>query len=388
MYAYKTEVELVQKQKNKTHQGIGVCRFLFNAYIQYNEEVYEKEQRFVSHMEFDKYVNHELKKEKPWIDTCHSKARKQALKNAETAFKKFFKGEAKYPKFKKKGKQDVKLYLPKNNETDFIIERHRAKIPFLGWVKFKEKGYVPEGIQVSSCTISQKGDRYYVSFLVKPKQKKHTPVLRKKGVGIDVGLKDFAITSDGVVFGNINKSRKVRRLETTLKRAQRSLSRKLESYKQRKKEGKLNEGEYGANIKKAILRVQSLHRKLANIRHAYVKQVASQVVKTKPSYITIEDLNIKGMMKNKHLSKSIASQNFYRFRLWLEQACKKHGIELRMVDRFYPSSKLCSKCNTKKTKLSLSERVFTCDNCESTMDRDVNASLNLEQATEYTILVG
>lgn len=390
MYAYKTEVELAEHQKTRTHQGTGVCRYLFNAYISYNQEMYAKEKRFVSHMEFDKYVNHVLKKEKPWINTCHSKARKQALKNGETAFKKFFKGESKFPKFKKKGKQDVKLYLPKNNATDFAIERHRAKIPFLGWVKFKEKGYVAEAIDVSSCTISQQGARYFVSFLVKPTSStgKPLPILRKKGVGIDVGLKDFAITSDGEVFGNINKSRKIRRLGVALKRANRSLSRKLEAYKKRKKESKLHANEYGANIKKAILRVQNLHRKLANIRHAYIKQVISEVVKTKPSYVTIEDLNIKGMMKNKHLSKAIASQNFYRFRLWLEQACTKNNIELRIVHRFYPSSKLCSNCGVKKIKLSLSERTFCCEVCGNTLDRDLNASLNLEQATDYTILVG
>jgi putative transposase len=388
VYAYKVEIELVNKQKMKIHQGIGICRFLYNAFIKHNEEIYEKEKKFISHMEFDKYVNHTLKKQYSWIDSCHSKARKKAVANAETAFRKFFKGEANYPKLKKKGKQDVKLYLPKNNKTDFVIERHRAKIPFLGWVRLKEKGYVPEGNDISSCTISQKGNRYFVSFLFKVEKKETKQTLQKKGIGIDVGLKHFAVTSDGDVFNNINKSRKVRRLEVTLKRAQRSLSRKLESHKKRKKDKKLNPEEYGSNIKKAILKIQNLHRRLSNIRWSYTKNVINEVVKTKPLYITIEDLNVRGMMKNKHVSRVIANQNFYRFKVWLEQACKKRNIEFRMVDRFYPSSKLCSNCGTKKTKLSLSERTFECECCGSKLDRDYNASINLENAKVYKVLVG
>lgn len=388
MYAHKVEINPLYHQKIKIHQGIGVCRFLYNAYIKYNEELYEKEKRFVSHMEFDKYVNHTLKVEKPWINACHSKARKKALANAETAFMKFFKGKANYPKLKKKGKQEVKLYLPKNNKTDFVVERHRAKVPFLGWVRLKEKGYIPKGSDISSCTISQKGNRYFISFLVKSEKKKAKHPLRNKGIGIDLGLKDFAITSEGDVFGNINKSRKVRRLEVTLKRAQRCLSRKLELYKKRKKIQKLNPEEYGANIKKEILRIQNLHRKLTNIRWSYTQQVVAQVVKTKPFYMTIEDLNVRGMMKNKHVSKAISNQNFYRFKVWLEQACKKYGIELRMVDRFYPSSKLCSNCGTKKIKLSLSERIYECSCCGIKLDRDYNASLNLEHAKEYEVVVG
>jgi putative transposase len=388
MFAYKIEMEPIQIQKVKIHQGIGVCRFLYNAYIKHNEEVYEREGRFVSHMEFAKYVNHTLRKDRPWINTCHSKARKKALANAETAYLKFFKGDSKYPKLKKKGKQDVKIYLPKNNAKDFVIERHRAKIPFLGWVRLKEKGFLPEGTDISSCTISQKGDRYFISFLVKSDQRATKQTLRNKGVGIDVGLKSFATTSDGKVFGNINKSKKVRRLEVTLKRAQRSLSRKLESYKVRKRLSKILLNEYGANIKKAIVKIQNLHRRLTNIRWSYTKSVVNEVVKTKPLYITIEDLNVRGMMQNKHLSRVIANQNFFRFKVWLGQACRKSNIELRIVDRFYPSSKLCSNCGTKKTRLSLSERTFVCEHCGTNLDRDYNASINLENAKQYTILVG
>ena len=383
MYAYKVEIQPTERQKQLIHQNIGVCRFVYNTYISYNQEIYEKEKRFVSAIDYDKHINAVVKKELPWIKTCNTKARKQSLFNAEKAYKNFFTGKSKFPRFKKKNKQDVKVYLPKNNATDFAIERHRAKMPLLGYVRLKEKGYIPEGLAVSSCTISQKGNRYYVSFLTKAAKQIPIPLM-KKGVGMDVGLKEFAVCSNKKRFSNINRSRTIRRLEITLQRKQRALSRKLEAKKKRKQK---NENEWGANIKKNILVIQKLYQKLQNIRHAYLRHVITEVVKTKPQYITIEDLHIKGMMKNKYLSRHIGNQNFYCFRTFLEQTCRKYGIELRMVDRWYPSSKTCFQCKNKKTNLSLSERTFSCK-CGYKEDRDMNAALNLEHATEYTVLVG
>uniref|UniRef100_UPI0021BD6BF7 RNA-guided endonuclease InsQ/TnpB family protein n=2 Tax=Bacillus TaxID=1386 RepID=UPI0021BD6BF7 len=136
---------------------------------------------------------------------------------------------------------------------------------------------------------------------------------------------------------------------------------------------------------KNVLRVQKLHARLANIRIEYVKSIVTNVVKTKPTFITVEDLNVKGMMKNKHLSKTIAKQSFFAFQTWLLTKCEEYGIELRQVDRFYPSSKLCSCCSQKKADLKLSDRVYTCER-GNVMDRDLNAAINLLQAKEYTIL--
>lgn len=390
MKAYKTEIYLNPKQLHTFANTAGVCRFLYNAFIDYNQKLYEKERTFCSGMNFDKHVNNKLAIENPWIKEVSSKARKKAIMNADTAFRRFFKGESRFPRFKKKNRQDVKVYFPKNNATDLTVERHRIKVPTFGWIVLKEKGYVPADAEVSSCTMEQKAGKFFISVLVKNAVPAPKPVLRSDGMGIDLGLKEFAMTSDGQLFKNINKSRRIKQLERKLKREQRSLSRKYEYYKKiknQKKQEKPNETmNQRKNLHKNIRRVQILHLRLTNIRNAYQDYVIREVAKTKPSFIALENLNVRGMIKNKHLSKAISNQKFYEFKLKLKNKCQKLGIELREVDRFYPSSKLCSSCGEKKVALSLSERLFTCAPCGYKMDRDKNAAVNLKQAKKYTIL--
>ncbi|MEQ8197044.1 MAG: transposase, partial [Clostridiaceae bacterium] len=209
--AYKIEVKPTKKQIIKIHQTIGVSRFIYNFYISYNKEVYEKEKRFVSGMDFSKWMNNEYlsnNQDKIWIKEVSSKAVKQAVMNGDKAFKKFFDGKAGFPKFKKKRNQDVKAYFPKNNKTDWTIERHRVKVPTLGWIRLKEFGYIPVNSIVKSGTVSQKADRYYVSILVEENVKiNNNPY--SKGIGVDLGLKDFAVCSNGMTKKNINKTSKV-----------------------------------------------------------------------------------------------------------------------------------------------------------------------------------
>ncbi|WP_078430058.1 RNA-guided endonuclease InsQ/TnpB family protein [Alkalihalobacterium alkalinitrilicum] len=233
--------------------------------------------------------------------------------------------------------------------------------------------------------VGSKAGRYYVSVLCEVEVSTKEEQLTQEGVGIDLGIKTFAVCSNDATFPNINKTVHVRKLEKKLRREQRSLSRKYEFFY---KETKTKGGEPATkrtNLQKNLLRVQRFHQRLAKIRQEYVKSVVNQVVKTKLSFITIEYLNIKGMMKNKHLSKAIAKQCFYEFTKWLEAKCRENGIELRQVGRFYPSSKTCSQCGQVKKDLRLKDRVFTCS-CGHRTDRDKNASLNLVQAKEYTIL--
>ena len=199
-------------------------------------------------------------------------------------------------------------------------------------------------------------------------------------MGIDVGIKDFAICSNNKVYKNINKTSKVKKIEKKLKREQRKLSRKYESLKIRNKKEK-GEATH-QNIQKQIFRVQKLHQRLSNIRTDYINKTLSSIVKQKPSYITIEDLNVSGMMKNKHLSKAIASQKFFEFRTKLISKCKENNIELRIVDRFYPSSKTCSSCGEIKKDLKLKDRVYKC-NCGLIINRDLNASIKLKNAKKY-----
>ena len=221
-----------------------------------------------------------------------------------------------------------------------------------------------------------KAGRYYVSALIEIPDNK-TADLSNEGIGIDLGLKDFAIVSNGKTYKNINKSARLKKLEKRLVREQRCLSRKYENLKK-------GESTQRANIQKQKLKVQKLHHKIDNIRTDYINKTIAEIVKTKPSYITIEDLNVSGMMKNKHLSKAVASQKFYEFRIKLQAKCNKNGIELRVVDRWYPSSKTCHCCGAIKKDLKLSDRIFRC-HCGYVEDRDFNAALNLRGVKTYKI---
>ena len=388
------EINPTDEQKSKIHRTIGVSRFIYNFYIAYNKEIYEREGKFVSGMDFSKWLNNEYipnNQEMKWIKEVSSKATKQAIMNGDKSFRDFFKKAKGFPRFKKKKNQDVKAYFPKNNKTDWTIERHRVKIPTLGWVRLKEFGYIPTNSIVKSGTVSQKADRYYVSILVEETDIKISNSNigikifnhNNEGIGIDLGIKDFAICSNGNKFKNINKTSTIKKVEKKLKREQRKLSRKYESLKIRNKN--IREGRATSqNIQKQIVKVQKLHQRLTNIRTDYINKIVSSIIKQKPSYITIEDLNVKGMMKNKHLSKAIASQKFFEFKTKLMSKCKQNDVELRIVDRFYPSSKTCSQCGKIKKDLKLSDRIYKCD-CGFTIDRDLNASINLKNAKEYKI---
>ena len=386
--SYKTEINPTQEQIQKINKTIGTCRFIYNFYLVHNKELYDKGKKFMTAKSFSVWLNNEFIPDNPgyqWIKEVSSKSVKKSMENACTAFTKFFKKQSNFPRFKKKNKSDVKMYFVKTNMKTIIqCERHRIKIPTLGWVKLKEKGYIPQsqyGYVIKSGTVSCKAGRYYVSVLIDiPEVEKSE--LNDFGLGIDLGVKEFAVISNGIIKKNINKSARLKKLEKQLKREQRCLSRKYEDLK---KHNKKMEGEATRqNIQKQVLKVQRLHHRIDNIRTDYINKIIAEIVKTKPSYITIEDLNVKGMMKNKHLSKSVASQKFYEFRIKLEAKCKELGIELRIVDRWYPSSKLCHECGCIKKDLKLSDRDYICQ-CGYHTDRDYNASLNLRDAISYKI---
>ena len=395
--AFKTEIAPNEEQKIKIIRSIGVARFLYNQYIAYNRRLYkmyqrglldEKQKHFVTANDFDKYVNHKLKKELPWIDQCGSKARKKALVNAEQAFRRFFAGVSGFPNFKKKANQDVKLYFPRNNKGDWKIWRHKLMIPTLKQVKLKEYGYLPVGLVAVNGTVSYVAGRFYVSVVVDIDEKsKHNKdlescyAMQTEGIGIDLGVKGLAIVSDGKVFRNINKSSKVKGLEKRLRRGQRRLSRK---YEFRKKKGGRT-ATSSANIDKQKLKVQKLHQRITRIREDYENKTVHEVVKQKPRFITVEDLNVKGMMKNRHLAKAISAQRFNHLLAKLKRKAEMIGIEFREVDRFYPSSKTCHACGYIHKGLKLKDRVYVCPKCGYTADRDYNASLNLRDAGEYRI---
>jgi putative transposase len=379
--SFKTEINPTVEQKIKIRKTIGTCRFIYNFYLAHNKKLHEDGEKFMSSSKFRVWLNNKYLPQHPeylWIKEAYSKAVTQSVNNGQTAFTRFFNHESAFPNFKKKGKSDVKMYFVKNNPQDCCCERHRIKIPSLGWVRIKEKGYIPttkDGYVIKSGSVSIKAGRYYVSALVEVSDNKAVDHFGE-GIGIDLGLKDFAIVSNGRTYQNINKSAKLKRLKRQLIREQRCLSRKYE---------KLKKGESTQkNIQKQKLKVQKLHHRIDNIRTDYINKTIAEMVKTKPSYITIEDLNVKGMMKNRHLAKAVASQKFYEFRTKLKAKCNENGIELRVVDRWYPSSKMCHCCGTIKKDLRLSDRIYRCD-CGYVEDRDFNAALNLRDALTYEV---
>ena len=380
--SFKTEINPTEEQKARIRRTIGTCRYVYNFYLGHNKALHDNGEKFMTGKDFSLWLNNEYIPDNPdktWIREVYSKAVKKSIEDGCTAFTRFFKHQSDFPKFKKKGKSDVKMYFVRNNPKDCQCERHRLKIPTLGWVRIKEKGYIPttkDGYMIRSGTVSVKAGRFYVSVLVEIPDV-NIDNNSNEGIGIDLGLKDFAIVSNGKTYRNINKSAGLKKLEKQLIREQRSLSRKYENLKK-------GESTQRANIQKQKLKVQKLHHKMDNIRTDYINKTIAEIVKTKPSYITIEDLNVKGMMKNRCLSKAVASQKFYEFRTRLKAKCDENGIELRVADRFYPSSKTCHHCGSVRKNLKLSDRIYRCE-CGYVADRDFNAALNLKDAKTYKI---
>ena len=329
MRSYKIEINPTIEQENQILKTMGVCRFLYNLYIQKQQEYYKENNKFLTANEFDQWYRKEfITDETNWITEVSSKARKQSILDCEKAFKRFFKKQANFPKFKKRGKNECSVYFCRTDlKTKIKYNRHNIKLPLLGWMKFKEFGYLPKNKNIISGRITKRAGRYFVSLII-DENITSKPVSYSNGIGIDFGVKDLAITSTNKVYRNINKTKKVKRLEKQLRHQQRCLSRKFEN--------KRRKGEVHKNIQKQTLRVQKVHIRLDFLRSSYENQVINDILKNKPKFITIEDLNVIGMMKNKHLSKSISNQRFNSLKAKLINKSKEYGIEIRVVDRVLP----------------------------------------------------
>ena len=389
MKAYKTEIYPTEDQIKLIHRTCGNVRYVYNQFIQYNFERLKKREPIISGYDYSKMINHDPNTPS-WLKTVSSKALKQAIMNANDALWAYLKGDKGKPKFKKKS-GDNSFYLIGTIKA----ERHRIFLPTLKWVRLKEYGYIPNDI--SSVTVSVKNGRYYISCLSKTKTDERIAT-SGEGIGIDFGLKDQFITKDQTI-PSINRSKKVLQLEKKLRQKQRSLSRRYESnmtnkvyYKRGAKKGQLKSFEWirplheCKNLQKQQLVVNRLRERLTRIRTDYNRKGLQSILKRKPSFIVIEDLNVKGLMKNKHLSKAISQAQWYQSRVFLHQQCEKLGVELRLAPRFYPSSKLCSNCGYKNVKLKLKDRSWECPGCHIVHNRDKNAAINLGQCETYTVL--
>ena len=362
--AKKIRLKPTNEQEQQLWKSVGTSRWTYNWTLGRQKENYEKGNKFLSDNELRKEIT-QLKKQEEfkWLNEVSNNIPKQAVKDACDAYKKFFKGQSKFPKFKSRKKSKPSFY---NDNVKLKVKTKTVLIEKVGWIKTSEQ--LPIDAKYKNPRVSFDGKYWYLSVGIEEEIKQ--PELTNEVIGIDLGLKELAICSDGQVFKNINKTKEVRKIEKRLRRLQRSVSRKYENNKEGIRFVKT------CNIIKIEKKIRILHRKLANIRNNHAHQTTNAIVKTKPCAIVMEDLNVTGMMKNKHLSKAIAKQCFHEFKRQIDYKCEKNRIAFIQVNRFFPSSKLCSSCGQVKRNLKLSDRTYNCD-CGLTMDRDMNAAMNL-----------
>lgn len=364
-------------------KSAGVSRWAYNFFLAENERSYKEhlendDVKPITEGEVRKYINNVLKPTThTWLKEIGSNVMKQGVKDAADALKRYLKGMSGKPKFKSKHRNKPSFYVNYESLSRKQGGFHGEKI---GYVKTcEELPHIPEGTKYSNPRISYDGEFWYlsVSYETEPKQVELTDT----SLGIDLGIKNLAICSDSKVYKNINKTKRVRQLQKKLRREQRKLSRRIEAntkdFKSNRKPVYERPLYKCSNIQKQKKKVRHLFKQLDNIRKNYLHQTTTEIVKTKPFQIVMEDLNVKGMMKNRHLAKAIAEQDFYEFVRQIRYKTEMYGIKLIQVDRFYPSSKTCSNCGCIKHDLKLSDRTYRCDECGLVIDRDFNASINL-----------
>ena len=368
-----TKIKLIPTKEQEVlfWKSAGVARWAYNYYLSENEQHYKEyldgkhEQKTLKEGEVRKYINNVLKKTThTWLKDVGSNVMKQGVKDADEAYKRWFKGGSKKPKFKSRHKSKISFYVNYESLKRMNNGFRGEKIGFVRTTQPLPK--LQNGKKYSNPRISYDGKYWFLSIgyeidVIETE-------LTDTSLGIDLGVKDLAICSSGKVYKNINKTKEVIRLEKKLKREQRKLSRKIEA----------NIENYSGNrrpiYKKSLSQMRNIQKQNNVIRGLHKR--LTDIMKTKPYRIVIEDLNVSGMMKNKHLSNAIAKQKLYEFRRQLEYKTKRYGIELVLADRWYASSKTCSKCGAIKSDLKLKDRIFKCE-CGHVIDRDLNASINL-----------
>ena len=370
------------KQFTKLFQYAGCARFAYNWAINREEENYKQGNKFLSDNELRKEFT-QLKKlqEYKWLNEVSNNVTKQAIKDACNAYKGFFKGQSKFPKFKSR-KQSTPSFYQDNIQIQFTgthvkvekfsisTKKNKQK---LNWIKLYEKRKIPTDCKYMNPRFTYDGLYWYVSVSIEvDDDNDNSNIQSTEGVGIDLGIKDLAVCSDGNTYKNINKTQRVKKLEKKKRRLQRSVSRKYCKNKKGDNYCKTS------NIIKREKELLKISKRLTNIRHNYLHQTTSEIIKRKPSFICIEDLNVSGMMKNRHLSEAIQQQGLYEFRRQIEYKAKWNNIPVIIADRFFPSSKMCSCCGHIKKDLKLSDRIYKCE-CGNIINRDFQASLNLKK---------
>lgn len=356
----------IKEQEEKLWQAVGTARFVYNWTLAKQEENYKNGKKFIKDGDLRKELTQLKKTEFKWLSEVSNNVAKQAVKDACNAYVRFFDGFSKKPRFKSRKKSKPSFY---HDTSKLKVKEMSVNIEKIGWIKTAEQ--IPISVKYNNPRISFDGKYWYIS--IGTERKPNEIKLTKESLGIDLGINKLAVCSNGMIFKNINKSKKVKKLEKKLRKLQRKISNKYEKNKEGRKFVKTS------NIIKLEKQIKLLHRKLSNIRSNYNHQTTNVIVKSKPSRVVMENLNVSGMMKNRHLAKAIANQCFYEFKKQLKYKCEFNGIKFIEADRWYPSSKTCSNCGNIKKRLSLSERIYKCEHCGLEIDRDLNASINLSK---------
>ena len=367
------------RQKTKLFECAGTARFAYNWALAYEQKNHEDGNQFLSHYELRKIFT-VLKKnniEFSWLNNYSNNITKQAIKDACKSYQNFFKGIAEFPKFKGRKKTKPSFYADTNHirfsSTHVKLEKlttsRKSNKQKFNLVKLAEPYRIPVEVQYYNPRITFDGLNWWISVGIECEKLQEKPT--NQGIGIDIGIKNLAVCSDTIVYPNINKTKKVRKLNKKKCKLQRRISKKYSKNKKGESYCKTR------NIIKSERKLLKINHRLTNIRHSYLHSVTSEIISRKPKFIVLENLNVKGMMKNRHLSKAVQEQCFYEFYRQIEYKCRWHNIKFITADRYYPSSKLCSCCGNIKKNLRLSDRFYHCSVCGQTIDRDFQASINL-----------
>ncbi len=374
------------KQISKLFQSAGVSKFAYNWTLGRQKENYNNGGKFLSDNELRKEFTI-LKKqdEYKWLNEYSNNIPKQAIKDACDSYKRFFKHQSQFPKFKSKRKSNPSFYVDnikiKFTNTHVKLEKISAstkgnKAKF-NWIRLCEKGRMPIDCKYINPRVTFDGLNWWISVGLEYEDNIHKPT--NKGIGIDLGIKDLAICSDGIVYKNINKTSKIKKLKKKKRRLQRKVSNKYLINKKGVCYIKTS------NIIKLEKQLLKLNKRLTGIRTDYLHKTTTEIINREPMFIALEDLNVKGMMKNKHLAKAIQEQSFYEFKRIITYKALWNNIEIVDVPRFYPSSKTCSECGSYKKDLKLSDREYICEECGCVIDRDLNASINLANYQQLVV---
>ena len=372
--SYKIRLYPTKEQEQKMWQHIGACRYIWNYMLALQQQRYQNGEKHLSHFDMIRLLT-PLKKQDDylWLQEVSNKTLCAVCADLSFGYDKFFKKLSRFPKYKSRKKS--KAIFPTRGEGTWF-DGVTAHIEKIGKVKYKADFDLPlgRGNKFINPRIYNKNDKWILSLSIECENQVHK--LTDKPMGIDLGIKETMTVAYGnecIVFHNINKSKTIRNLKKQMKHLQRSISRKYEANKQGNKYIKTK------NIERLEERLRKMYARLSNIRNNYIHQSTHKLVSLLPCRVVMENLNVRGMMKNRHLSKAIQEQCFFEIIQQMKYKCEWNGIPFYQVDRFYPSSKTCSCCGCIKSDLKLSDRTYICSECGTVIDRDFNAAINLQR---------